>query len=68
MRPLGSSVRAAVLATTAVLVLACSREQAKTNDADLVVARVNGTPISLRDLKEEMAPMLGLSYSSAAKA
>lgn len=67
MRLLGSSVRAAVLATAAVLVLACSREQAKTNDADLVVARVNGTPISLRDLKEEMAPMQGLSYSTAAK-
>jgi len=67
MHPLGSSVRVAVLATAAVLVLACSREQAKTNDADLVVARVNGTPISLRDLKEEMAPMQGLSYSAAAK-
>lgn len=64
---IASPMRIALLASAAVLLLACSREPAKTTDADPVVARANGTPITLRELKEEMAAQQGLSLSVAAK-
>lgn len=59
-------MRIAFLASAAILLLACAREPAKTTDADLVVAQVNGTRITLRELKEEMAALQGLSLSAAA--
>lgn len=59
--------RVSLLASAAILFLACAREPAKTTDADLVVARVNGTPITLLELKEEMASLQGLSRTVAAK-
>jgi len=59
--------RIALLGTAAILLMACAREPAKTADADLVVAQVNGTPITLRELKEEMASLQGISLSSAEK-
>jgi len=67
MRGYPTSARAALLATATVLLLACSREPARSNDAELVVARANGAPITLRDLKEEMASLQGLSYAAAAR-
>lgn len=57
----------ALLASAAILFLACSREPAKTTDAELVVAQVNGTAITLRELKEEMAAQQGLLPSAAVK-
>lgn len=59
--------RIVLLASAAFALLACSREPAKTTDADLVVAQVNGTPITLLELKEEMASLQGLSLSAAEK-
>ncbi len=56
-----------VLLAFSILLPACAREPAKTTDADLVVAQVNGTPITLRELKEEMASLQGLSLSAAEK-
>jgi len=59
--------RIALLASAVILLLACAREPANTTDADLVVAQANGIPITLRELKEEMASLQGLSLSAAAK-
>ncbi|GAB4369067.1 MAG: hypothetical protein Kow00128_14930 [Deltaproteobacteria bacterium] len=67
MRRLGSAALAALLLSAAVLFPSCSREPARSTDADLVVARVNGAPITLRDLKEEIASLQGLSNTAAAR-
>lgn len=60
--------RIALLGSAAILLLvACAREPERPTDADPVVARVNGTPITLLELQEEMASLQGLSLSAAGK-
>jgi parvulin-like peptidyl-prolyl isomerase len=62
------SARIVLLASTAILLVACAREPANRTDADLVVARVNGTPVTLLELKEELAYGQGISRSAASQA
>lgn len=54
-------------AALAALFLSCSREQPPPTDADIAVAEVNGSRISLLDLKNEIAARRGLTPSLAAR-
>ncbi|PWB67482.1 MAG: hypothetical protein C3F14_02015 [Deltaproteobacteria bacterium] len=57
----------ACVAALAVLFLSCSREQPPPADAEIAVAEVNGSRISLLDLKNEIAARRGLAPSLAAR-
>ncbi|MGE5188896.1 MAG: peptidyl-prolyl cis-trans isomerase [Gemmatimonadota bacterium] len=54
-----SCLRVAVAA--AALLVSCSREPAPPADSDVVVAEVNGSPITLKELKGEIAELRGLA-------
>jgi parvulin-like peptidyl-prolyl isomerase len=54
-------------AALAALLLSCSREPAPRSDADIAVAEVNGTRITLKDLKNEIAARRGLTPSLPAR-
>jgi parvulin-like peptidyl-prolyl isomerase len=51
----------------APLFLSCSREHPPPTDADIAIAEVNGSRISLSDLKNEIASRRGLTPSLAAR-
>ncbi|MBI5577426.1 MAG: peptidyl-prolyl cis-trans isomerase [Deltaproteobacteria bacterium] len=53
--------RMALAAALAALLISCSRDPAPRSDADVVVAQVDGAPISLKDLKNEIAAQRGLA-------
>jgi parvulin-like peptidyl-prolyl isomerase len=57
----------AIAAALAALLFSCSREPAPRSDADVVVAEVGGTRITLRELKNEIAARRGLSPSLSTK-
>lgn len=65
MRETGSPavLRALLLAAAATAFLSCTRETASRPDADVVVAVVNGTSFSLRDLKREILSQRGFAPS-----
>ena len=50
-----------VAAAAAALFVSCSREPAPPKDSEVVVAEVNGSRITLRELKSEIADLRGLS-------
>jgi parvulin-like peptidyl-prolyl isomerase len=54
-------------AALAALFLSCSRGPASRSDADVAVAEVNGTRITLKDLKNEIAARRGLTASLSAR-
>lgn len=53
-----------VAAAAAALFVSCSREPAVPKDSDVVVAEVNGSPITLKELKSEIAEIRGLSTAA----
>ncbi len=59
----GILFRAASVVAAAALFLSCSRDPAPRSDADVAVAEVNGTRITLKDLKNEIATRRGLTAS-----
>lgn len=59
--------RIGAVATAALFLLSCSRESPPVTDADVVVAKVNGAPVTLLELKSEIAAVQGLSPSAVAK-
>jgi len=59
---------AAALAVLAAVAGSCAREPAPPPDTEVVVARVNGTPITLDDLKAEIVSVRGLSPSLPTRA
>lgn len=50
-----------VAAAAAALFVSCSREPAPPKDSDIVVAEVNGSRVTLEELKAEIAELRGLS-------
>lgn len=61
-------VRRAFLAAMAtVLVASCTKEPAPRSDAEIVVARVDGDRITLKELKNEIAARRGFAPSLSAK-
>ncbi len=50
-----------VAAAAAALLVSCSREPASPKESELVVAEVNGSRITLKELKSEIAELRGLS-------
>src|SRR5512134_3539479 len=58
--------RMASAAALAALLLSCTRDPAPRSDADFAVAEVNGTRITLKDLKNEIAARRGLTASVSA--
>jgi len=56
-----SCLRAAAVA--AALLVSCSREPAQPKDSDVVVAEVNGSRITLKELKSEIAELRGVSVA-----
>jgi parvulin-like peptidyl-prolyl isomerase len=62
----GLFLRAASAAALAAFLVSCSRETAPPTDAQVAVAEVDGSRISLKDLKSEIAARRGLSPSLAA--
>jgi len=50
-----------VAAAAAALLVSCSREPASPKESELVVAEVNGSRITLKELKGEIAELRGLS-------
>lgn len=54
-------------ASAALFLLSCSRQSPPVTDADVVVAKVNGAPVTLQELKSEIASAQGLAPSAVAK-
>ena len=54
-------VRMAVTAFVAAFLFSCAKEQAPRNDSDVIVAEVDGAPITLKELKGEIASMRGVT-------
>ncbi|OGP35467.1 MAG: hypothetical protein A2X88_07805 [Deltaproteobacteria bacterium GWC2_65_14] len=59
--------RIGAFASAALFLLSCSREPPRITDADVVVAKVNGAPVTLQELKAEIASIQGLSPSAVSK-
>ncbi len=60
MRPLSVPSCLRVAAAAAALLAACSRQPASPKDSDVVVAEVDGSRITLKELKTEIAELRGL--------
>ena len=52
-----------VAAAAAALLVSCSREPASPRESEVVVAEVNGSRITLKELKSEIAELRGLSVA-----
>lgn len=64
---MGSGRRVALAAAAAALLWACSPAPSSRSDADVVVAEVDGAPVVLKDVKNEILSMRGYTPSLEAR-